>query len=89
MIVPRYRIFYKPSADRELQRLPVDVQRRIVKAVHRLADNPRPAGCIKLKGSERTWRIRIGDYRVIYEIYDDRLVVYVIEVVDRKDAYGR
>ncbi len=51
--------------------------------------NPRPPGVVKLEGDENLWRIRIGDYRVIYEIHDDRLVVVVLRVANRKDAYRR
>jgi mRNA interferase RelE/StbE len=82
-----YRVIFKPSADRWLLRLPVDVQRRIVREVAALAFNPRPAGVVKLAGTENLWRIRIGNYRVIYEIDDDRLIVLVLRVAHRKDVY--
>ena len=85
----RYEVFFAPSADRALRRLPVDAQRRIVLAVANLADEPRPPGVVKLAGGENLWRIRLGIYRVVYEIHDDRLVVLVLRVAHRKDVYRR
>ena len=67
-------MFFKPLAERQLRRLPADTQRRIVGEAAALASNPRPPGAVKLTGAEGLWRIRIGDYRVVYEICDDRLV---------------
>jgi mRNA interferase RelE/StbE len=85
--MPQYTIEFKPSADKALKRLPLEVQRRIVTATERLAANPRPAASIKLAGEERTYRVRVGDYRVVYDIYDDKLIVVVLRVAHRKDAY--
>ncbi len=82
-----YKVFFRPSADRALKKLSQDVQRRIVGEVATLAYDPRPAGVAKLAGYENLWRIRIGNYRVVYEIHDNRLVVLVLRVVHRKDAY--
>lgn len=82
-----YTVHFKRSADRQLKRLPVAVQKRIVAEVAALATNPRPRGVVKLAGAENVWRIRLGDYRVVYEIHDDRLVILVLRVADRKDAY--
>ncbi len=59
---------------------------RIIAAIESLADNPRPPGCTKLSGRP-AWRIRIGSYRVIYEIHDDRLTVLVVSIGDRKEVY--
>lgn len=84
-----YKVFFKSSADRQLLRLPNAVQRRIVVAVERLANNPGGSGAVKLAGQEELWRIRVGTYRVIYEIHDDRLVILVLRVAHRKDAYRR
>jgi mRNA interferase RelE/StbE len=83
----RYEVVFRPSADRALRRLPGDAQRRIVLAVADLADEPRPPGVVKLVGGENLWRIRVGVYRVVYEIHDDRLVVLVLRVAHRKDVY--
>lgn len=54
-----------------------------------LADDPRPTGVVKLAGDDNLWRIRIGNYRVVYEIYDDQLIVLVLRVAHRKDIYRR
>jgi mRNA interferase RelE/StbE len=81
-----YTLSFRPSAARELAKLPVDVQRRIRTATEALRDNPRPHGAIKLSGSE-AWRIRIGDYRVIYTIADDVLIVTVVEIGHRREVY--
>lgn len=70
-----------------MQKLPLYVQRRIVSDVATLAYNPRPSGVVKLAGAENLWRLRIGNYRVIYEIHDDRLIVLVLRVAHRKDVY--
>lgn len=85
----RYTVELVPSADKALARLPAAVQRRIVLAVEALADDPRPAGCVKLADEESLWRIRVGDYRVVYEIHDKRLLVLVVHVADRKDVYRK
>jgi mRNA interferase RelE/StbE len=82
-----YRVSLKPSAERQLRKLPQDMQRRIVGDVALLARDPRPSGVVKLAGDDNLWRIRIGDYRVVYEIHDDRLVVLVLRVAHRKDVY--
>jgi mRNA interferase RelE/StbE len=83
----QYRVLFKNSADRALKKLPVVVQRRIVAEVDLLAQNPRPPGVVKMSGTENLWRIRIGDYRVVYEIHDNRLIVLVLRVAHRKDIY--
>lgn len=85
--MPRYAVYFKPSADRQLAKLPRDVQRRIVAAIEALADDPRPPGAVKITGDDNLWRIRVGDHRVAYEIHNDRLVVLVLRVAHRKDVY--
>jgi len=82
-----YQIEWKKSALRELRRLDHEVIPQIVLAVDSLSSQPLPAGVSKLQGSQRTYRIRIGNYRVIYELYESRLVVEVVRVRHRKDAY--
>jgi mRNA interferase RelE/StbE len=83
----QYKVFFKSSADRQLRKLPDALQRRIVGKVEMLAHDPRPPGVVKLAGDENLWRIRIGNYRVAYEIHDDRLIVLVLRVAHRKDVY--
>ncbi len=82
-----YRVVFKPSADKSVRKLPESVQIRIVTAIAELAENPRPHGCVKLQGEDELWRIRVGDYRVVYSIKDDKLFVLVVRVAHRKDAY--
>ena len=87
--MPHYAIEFKASADKALQRLPVAVQRRIVRAAEALADEPRPDGCVKLVGDDNAWRIRVGDYRILYEIHDRRLLILVVRIGHRKDIYRK
>jgi mRNA interferase RelE/StbE len=82
-----YRIEWRASAVRELRRLGRSVIPRIHDAVNGLASSPFPHGCCKLKGSEGTFRIRVGDYRVVYEVVHDRLIVVIVRVRHRKDVY--
>jgi mRNA interferase RelE/StbE len=82
-----YTVEFAPSVDRALRRLPEAVQRRIVRAVEALSHDPRHTGSVKLSGEDNLWRIRVGQYRVIYTIHDDRLAVLVVRVAHRKDAY--
>jgi mRNA interferase RelE/StbE len=84
-----YHIEIKSPAEKALKRLPDPWRRRITTAIDRLALDPRPPGCIKLTGSQSAYRIRIGDYRVVYEVVDRVLIVYVIRVAHRKDVYRR
>lgn len=82
-----YRIEWKPSATKELKRLPRDVIPRVVRAVGELATNPLPQGAVKLKGSQSTYRIRVGDYRVIYTVIAEVLMIEIVRVRHRRDAY--
>ena len=59
----------------------------VAAAIVTLASNPRPHGCVKLSGVDNLWRVRVRDYRVVYTIADDRLVVTVVKIGDRKDVY--
>jgi mRNA interferase RelE/StbE len=76
----------QPSANKALDALSKEQQGRILKAVNKLSDNPRPHGCEKLTGRNE-YRIRIGDYRVIYRVHDDALIVLVIKIAHRGKAY--
>lgn len=75
------------AADRELGRLPVRAIHRIAAAIDGLRDNPRQRGSRKLVGSEATYRMRVGHYRVLYEVDDEARVVLVTRICHRKDAY--
>lgn len=81
-----YRIGILPRARKALGRLPEETYVRILAAIQALANNPRPPGCAKLTNRD-AWRIRIGGYRVIYEIDDTQQVVTVLEVGHRRDVY--
>lgn len=81
-----YEVVISPAASRQLRKLPQPVAEKIEAQLLLLENNPRPAGCKKLSGFE-AWRIRIGNYRVIYEIQDTILVVTVIAIGDRKEIY--
>jgi mRNA interferase RelE/StbE len=78
----------KPIA-KELREHPRETRRAIGYAIHRLSDNPRPVGAKKLEGGRDRYRIRIGDWRVIYAIEDRKLLVLVLRVADRKEVYRR
>lgn len=81
-----HSIKIKPSADKELDALQTDQRKRVLKSVYALSSNPRPSGCKKLKSSD-LYRIRAGDYRIIYEIHDDVLIVLVVKVGHRREVY--
>ncbi|MEW6085354.1 MAG: type II toxin-antitoxin system RelE/ParE family toxin [Chloroflexota bacterium] len=82
-----YQIEIKPSASKELEKLPRQMVIRDVAAIRELADNPYPQGVKKLSGFDRAFRIRVGDYRVLYDIYENRLVIEIIRIRHRKDVY--
>jgi mRNA interferase RelE/StbE len=82
-----YLIFIKQSAIKELKRLPEKDQGKVIYTIHQLELNPHPIGSKKLKGSENRWRIRIGDYRILYELNTDRKIVEIFRILHRKDAY--
>jgi mRNA interferase RelE/StbE len=82
-----YTILFARSSRRELERLATPLARRIVARIEALASNPRPSGCRKIEGSVDLWRIRVGDYRVIYAVDDSRRIVDVTAVRHRSDAY--
>lgn len=63
------------------------LKRRIGRAIDALEINPRPPGCIKLTGEENVWRVRVGDYRILYEIFDQRLSILIVRIANRRDAY--
>lgn len=82
-----YTIVYRPSARKALLDLPDSVTRRIEPAIDALAANPRPIGVKKVAGSRNLHRIRVGAYRVVYEIHDDIITVVVVRIGNRRDVY--
>jgi mRNA interferase RelE/StbE len=84
-----YGIEWKQSARKELKKLAKAAIPEILEAVAALAENPRPKGSKRLQGSEYTYRIRVGDYRVVYSIYSNVMVIEITTVGHRKDVYRR
>ena len=82
-----HEVLVENRAQRNLKRLSREILERVVRAVRGLANNPRPKGCRKIVGAQNDWRIRVGEYRVIYEIDDVARVVRVMYVRHRRDAY--
>jgi mRNA interferase RelE/StbE len=81
-----YRIDYTSSAAKTVRGYDRVLQRRILARIEKLANNPRPTGATKLSGHE-AYRIRVGDYRVIYAIADEKLIVLIVEIGNRRDVY--
>ena len=88
-----YSIEVTPAAERDLDGLERRIQRhdfeRLRVAIRGLASEPRPAGARKLWGEERTWRIRVGPYRVVYDIHDDQTLVVILKVARRSETTYR
>jgi len=82
-----HRIELSPSAVRQLKKLDIAARRRIQAAIETLAGEPRPAGAKKLVGGGGEWRVRTGDYRIVYEIHDGVLLVLVVAVGHRREIY--
>jgi mRNA interferase RelE/StbE len=82
-----YSVLLESSAEKDLRRLPAEVFAQVVPRVRALSDDPRPPGCRKLVGSDSDWRIRVGGYRVIYEVDDGAREVRVMRVRHRRAAY--
>jgi mRNA interferase RelE/StbE len=82
-----YTIVIKPAARKELEKIEKPMRVRIIETISALSDNPRPAGCKKLVNFESYYRIRVGDYRIIYAIGDKELIVEIVKVGNRRDVY--
>ncbi len=82
----KYSIVYRPATEKQLARLDAGMRERIGNAIAGLADNPRPFGCLKMAGRD-LYRIRVGEFRFMYEIYDNPITVMVVKIAHRKDAY--
>jgi len=85
--VARYALGIKPSARKELENLSDSLIARLVPKINSLAADPRPSSCRKLHGYQDVWRIRVGDYRVVYIIDDDRKIVSITRVAHRREVY--
>ncbi len=82
-----YQVSLRPGAERQRRKLDAQIRQRVNEALLALEDTPRPLGVVKLRGSDREWRIRIGDYRIIYEIDDDGNQVIILRITHRREAY--
>lgn len=82
-----YRVSIAASAEKELKGLPTKMVARIVPLLEALSTVPRPPRCRKLKGGDKQWRIRIGDYRAVYEIDDSARTVHVTRIAHRREVY--
>jgi mRNA interferase RelE/StbE len=85
--VSSYRVEFTTAAAKEIRKLDLGIRRRILAGIAELEQDPRPAGCKKLAGESDAWRIRVGDYRVLYEVIDDVLVVTVVRVAHRREVH--
>lgn len=85
--MPKYSVDIKQSAQKELDALDDPLFARIDRKILALSDNPRPSGCKKLRGYKDLWRIRVGDWRVVYIVNDDAKIVAVTRIAHRRDVY--
>jgi len=84
--VARFELVVRPSVLKDTKDIPAAVMKKILQRMEGLRENPRPPGCVKLAGMEY-YRIRQGNYRIIYEIVDQQLIVVVVKVAHRRDVY--
>jgi mRNA interferase RelE/StbE len=82
-----YQIAFSRRANRELSELPTQIRLRLRPRIEALSLNPRPVGSKKLAGREDLWRVRVGDYRVVYEVHDRILYVLIVRLAHRRDVY--
>jgi mRNA interferase RelE/StbE len=82
-----YRVEFGPSVEKNLDKIPRKTRIRILDALEDLRKDPHPSGCKKLQGEDDLWRIRVGDYRVVYTVVEKKLIVLVVRVAHCKDVY--
>jgi mRNA interferase RelE/StbE len=82
-----YSIEYAPAAYRQINKIPNQHVVKILEKIEELSENPRPAGVIKLKGTKNEYRLRIGNYRVVYIVEKARMLVLIVKIADRKEIY--
>jgi mRNA interferase RelE/StbE len=83
----KYRIEFSPTAESQLKKLPKEVQSRLKHPIDRLAENPFPRGVKKLSAEENLYRLRIGDYRIIYHVKGKALLILILKLGHRKNVY--
>ena len=84
-----YEIIITKTIQKQLDNLPNNIQERVYDKISQLAEEPRPDGVVKLKGYDNEYRIRIGDYRLVYEIQDEQLIVLLVQCKHRRDVYKK
>lgn len=82
-----YKIEYKKSVEKDLRKIPSTQLKGIIAKIQNLATNPHPNGSVKLRGATELFRIRFADYRILYQVIDDRLIILVIKVGHRREVY--
>jgi mRNA interferase RelE/StbE len=87
--VTAYRVEVARRALKVLSSLPRQEQQRIRAAIELLAEQPRPPGCVRIVGEPHAYRVRVGDYRIVYEVFDDRLVIQVVRIGHRREVYRK
>ena len=85
--MPTFKITFARSARKELQNLPVDIAERLLKKIESLAFYERPTGCKKIRGSTSLWRLKVGNYRVVYKVDDHIRIIDVLIIRHRRDVY--
>ncbi len=84
-----YNIVWKRTAVKELKKIDKSIIKRIINSVEKLSNNPYPKGCRKLKGAEFTYRLRIGNYRIVYSIQQSELIIEIVKIGHRKKIYKK
>lgn len=84
-----YRIEFTTAAAKQIRKLDPPIRRKLLGAVAELADDPRPVSSRKLVGEETAWRIRVGDFRIVYDVLDAQLLVTVVRAAHRREVYDR
>jgi mRNA interferase RelE/StbE len=87
--VSNYSVEVKPPARKELEALPNNMLARVIQKIESLGEAPRPAGCKKLKGYKDQWRVRVGDWRMVYIIDDAAKLISVTRIAHRREVYER
>lgn len=82
-----YSVHFKPSAADAIRKIPKAQQRRVIAKAGALAETPRPPGCRKLVGGDELYRVRVGDYRIVYAVKDQDLLILVVRVGHRREVY--
>lgn len=84
-----YLVIFNNHAARSFRKLPRDIQQRLKPVINDLQEDPRPMGAEKIKGKDDIYRIRVGDYRILYEVRDKELIICIIEAGHRREVYRR